>query len=125
MTVNWKDARGRVWLKRRCVNGSGRTEQAPSEDRSLSAVWEVKDALCHRWDVVKHSQDRRDSRTGREGTQRAGRAPGWGVEYGSLNAFSQPHHAGAFKLAPFQSHQPSCGLLEQLEPAVSTCSSLC
>lgn len=71
MTVKWwKGARGHVWLqRRRCVNGSGRAAQAPSEDadRSLSAVWEVEAALRHRRDVVKHIGDRRDSKTGREG----------------------------------------------------------
>lgn len=47
---------------------------------------------------------------------RAGQAP---EGYGSRNVFSQPHHAGACKLAPVESQRPACGVLEQLKPTVS------
>lgn len=40
-------------------------------------------------------------------------------DYGSRNAFSQPHHAGAYKLAPVERQQPACSVLEQLEHNVS------
>ncbi len=40
-------------------------------------------------------------------------------DYGSRNVFSQPHHAGAYKLAPVESQRPACGVLEQLKPPVS------
>lgn len=118
MTVKCsKDARRSIWLKSRCVNGSRRSVQPPSEDPD---PWEVKDAL---WDVVKDTRSRRDAT---QEERRPGRLDGHRRDYGSGTVFSQPNHAGAFKLAPFQSQQPACGLLEQLEPAVSKafCSSL-
>ena len=65
---------------------------------------------------------RRDRRSG--GRRRTRGAPGLDGhrrDYGSRNGFSQPHHAGAHKLAPVESQRPACGVLEQLQHTVSVC----
>lgn len=74
--------------------------------------------LLDRWDVVS------DASPGTEGagTQKEEGAPDLAEQrrdYGSRNVFPQPHHAGAYKLAPFESQQSACGVLEQFKPAVS------